>query len=149
MERRILEALGEFLGYLIKGGLFNTDHTLLAYISLVFGTTIYGYLMLDDEVDNWKKVLRGIALWLFTFILASLLSTEDFAELAEGRISSIPLMLGLIVLSAAYTVISILACWRRDSCIVWSISIPIGIQGALNFFWYGMILIQHFLDRAN
>ena len=144
MERRILDALGEFLGYLIKGGLFSTDHTLLAYTSLVFGTTIYGYLMLDDEVDDWKKVLRGIGLWLFTFILASVLSTEDFAELAEGRIPSIPFVLGFLVLSAAYTVISILACRLHDSCIVRGISILIGIQGVLNFFWYGLILIQHF-----
>ena len=107
MEKNIGKIIFEFLEFLLTGGLFTTDHTLLAFVSLAIGTTIYGFLMIDDyEVDNWKVGLICTAGWLFFLILGMLLSTEDFRAIREGKAFSGLFVFGLVGLSLAYTVIS-------------------------------------------
>ena len=141
MRKQIIDAMEEFLKDL-PVNLFTMDHTFLGFIALAIGTAIYSYLMLDDEVDDWKKGLKWTAVWLFMSILGRLLSLQDGLEMADGRASSIPFVLGSLGLSVAYIVISIRACFVRDSCLVRGILILIALVGVSDIIWYVLILIR-------
>ena len=142
MRKAILEAMGRFF----KGlpvDYFTTDHTQLAFISLTIGTAIYGYLMLADEVDDWKKVAVGAAGWLLMLILGIFLAAEEFGRINEGETSSRLFVLELLALSVAYTVISLGASFVRESCLVHCISILIMLLGILAGTGYVVILIRY------
>ena len=141
MEKNIGKIIFEFLEFLLTGGLFTTDHTLLAFVSLAIGTTIYGFLMIDDyEVDNWKVGLICTAGWLFFLILGMLLSTEDFRAIREGKAFSGLFVFGLVGLSLAYTVISYWGCSVRDIWLVQAILLVIAYWNTFACLWFLQML---------
>ena len=141
MERVIIDLLKEFSKKL-PVYIFSGKFTLASFIALAIATIIYGYLMLDEEVDNWKEGLKWTAVWVFMSILGRLLSFEDLREIADGMTSSIPFVLGSLGLSVAYIVISIRACFVRASCLVRGISILIALVGVVDITLYVQILIS-------
>lgn len=140
MERVILDTLKEFSKklpvYILSGKL-----TLASFIALAIGTAIYGYVMLHDKVDNWKKRLKWTSMWLSMVILGRLLAYKEFSQIEEGETSSILFVLGLLPLSVAHIVISFRASFVHDGCLVNYILVVVIILGIWVSFQSVLILI--------
>ena len=128
--------------------LFTKKSTMGAFIFLAVGTAIYWYLMLnEDEIfdweDDWKKILLGIGSWLVTLIYGIVLGREEFGKINEGETSSKLFVFGLLVLSVAYTVISIKAFLVRENALVLCMATLFMLFYIFAAIGYLVILIWH------
>lgn len=140
---RTLEFLGEIAKIVFPDAWFAEKHTSLTFTLLAIGAIIYGFLMLDDDVDNWKTALQVIVFWFIAATLGSgfLISAIHINASHEGETFSKLFIFGMLTIPAAYVAISIGAWWVRDSWIVRGIATLIAIARIADCIMWTQALI--------
>ncbi len=134
--------LKELAKALIPDALFPVKHTGLAFISFVAAIALYGKLMLDeDEVENWKQGLLYTVIWILVSALGLVLATGEFEKINAGEEHSRFFISGMLLLSIAYIVISILAWWVRYHWLARILSVLVVLGRLVDCFWFVSILI--------